>query len=73
MVHYSEGHHHHHHLFRPAVQNSTYKYQLTASRTVRLSLSANNCPYHSLIQMSEMRHTFHMHNAKNKHTRNKNK
>ena len=37
-------HHHHHHLFRPAVQNSSYKYQLTASRTVRLSLSANNCP-----------------------------
>ena len=37
-------HHHHHHLFRPAVQNSSYKYQLTTSRTVRLSLSANNCP-----------------------------
>ena len=34
---------HHHHLFRPAVQNSSYKNQLTASRTVRLSSSANNC------------------------------
>jgi len=51
-------HHHHHHLFRPAIQNSSYKYQLTASRTVRLSLPITA---HSLIQMSETRHTFHIH------------